>query len=98
MSSFLVSLLSGPLAQVLTPIATLFIGRALLNAHDKVDALPAAAKQGVIVVVAGLLTSLQSVLGVEICGGKPCSLETLAVPTLAAAAISFILHSALKRA
>ena len=79
MTLSILSFLSGPISQILTPILVVFLGKVILNVHEKIDALPATAKQGVVVVVAGLLTSLQSFLGAPICSGNPCDLDSLAL-------------------
>jgi hypothetical protein len=97
MTLSILSFLSGPISQILTPILVVFLGKVILNVHEKIDALPATAKQGVVVVVAGLLTSLQSFLGAPICSGNPCDLDSLALPTLASSAVAFILHALTKK-
>lgn len=96
MPDFIVSALLVPVTKVLVPIVTLYLGKAILNAKSKLDALPVYAKQGVIVVIAGLLTSAQQFFGVDVCGGQPCSFDSLSVDALANAAVAFILHAALK--
>lgn len=91
--NLILATLAGPIGSILTPALTVLIGKIVLNVRSKVDALPVAAKQAAIVVIAGALTALQSVLGVDICGGQACAPDTLVIPTLATAAVAFLMHA-----
>lgn len=77
---------------------TVLVGKMILNAHEKVDALAPWQKQGVVIVIAGALTAVATFLGADICQGQTCAgdFSNLDVKALVSAALAFVLHEGLK--
>lgn len=73
------------------PVLTVFIGKALLNAKDHLDKLPAVAKTAIVTFIASALTAAQSQFP-ALCGDQPCSVETVSANALAA----IVIHQAIK--
>lgn len=92
--NFLIQHFGGALIPLLVAPLTVLIGKLLLNAHDRLDALPAPAKQGLIVVIAGALTALAAVLHIDLCQGTNCAgdLSNLDIKALVSAVLAFALH------
>lgn len=90
--------LAGVLLPLIVAPLTVLVGRIVLNAHERIDGLAPWQKQGVIVIVAGVLTSMGALLGDTICGGQACAgdFSNLDIKALVSAALAFVLHEGLK--
>jgi hypothetical protein len=86
---------------MLTATLTVALGKLVLNARGGLDKLPAPVKQGVIVVISGVLAALTSVLGADFCGqlgvADACSLDNLNKEVLSSALLAFAIHNGLKK-
>lgn len=98
MPSFITDKLLGLLLPLIVAPLTVLVGKAVLNGSERLDNLAPWQKQGVIVVIAGVLTSLGSVLGADICSGQTCAgdLSNLDINTLVSALLAFVLHEGTK--
>lgn len=76
---------------------TVLLGRVVLNARRELDNLPAAVKQGVIIVISAGLTAAGSVLGAELCPADvTCGLDNFDQQALVSALLAFALHNGKK--